>query len=277
MKKKLLLGHSPDPDDAFMFYALAKNKIPTEGFRFEHFLADIETLNQLAEKSELDITALSLHAYAFLADKYALLASGASMGEGYGPMVVSKKPLKSEDLSHVPIAVPGEKTTAFLALKLFLGKDFSYRVVAFDKILREVTSGRVAAGLIIHEGQLTYKKEGLHKVVDLGEWWLKKTNLPLPLGINAVKRSLGKSAIAKISRVLKASIAYGLKHRRDALEYAQNFGRGIDHELTDKFVAMYVNKYTEDFGARGRQAVEKFLEVCVEQKLIPHMEKLEFV
>ena len=273
-KKKLKLGHSLDPDDAFMFYALAKNKIPTEGLQFEHFLADIETLNQLAEKSELDITALSLHAYAYLTDTYALLSSGASMGEGYGPIVVAKKRYL---VPGTVIAVPGEKTTAFLALKLYLGCDFRYRVVPFDKILREVTSGRAPAGLIIHEGQLTYEREGLVKIADLGEWWQKKTGLPLPLGVNAAKRSLGKVVLEKISRVLKTSIDYALKHRRDALEYAQNFGRGISPETTDKFVSMYVNRYTQDYGKRGCQALNIFLTECSEKGLIPKVGKLEFV
>ncbi len=275
-RMKLTLGHSPDPDDAFMFYALAKHKIPTAGFRFAHFLADIETLNELAQKGKLDITAISLHAYAYLTETYALLSSGASMGEGYGPIVVAKNNFTVEELRRMQIAVPGEKTTAFLALKMHLG-DFRYRVVPFDKILREVTSGKVAAGLLIHEGQLTYAKEGLVKLVDLGEWWLKKTGLPLPLGVNVVKKSLGKANLVKISKVLRESIAFGLKHRRDALEHAKNFGRGIDDALTDKFVAMYVNKYTEDFGPRGRKAVELFLQEAAAKGLIPPVGPLEFV
>ncbi len=275
-RSTLTLGHSPDPDDAFMFYALAKNKIPTGGFRFEHFLADIETLNQLAEKEELDITAVSLHAYAYLTGKYDLLSSGASMGEGYGPMVVSKKPISLEELSNVEIAVPGEKTTAFLALKLCIG-EFRYHVVPFDKIIREVTMGKADAGLVIHEGQLTYAKDGLSKVVDLGEWWLKKTDLPLTLGGNIIRKALGKANITKISKIIKESIAYGLKHRRDALEHAKNFGRGLDNELTDKFVGMYVNKYTEDYGPRGRKAIEVFLKEAADKGYIPPVGVLNFV
>ncbi len=275
-KKKLTLGHSPDPDDAFMFFALAKNKIPTQGFRFEHFLADIETLNQLAEKGALDISAVSLHAYAYLTEKYALLSSGASMGEGYGPMVVSKKPMTPDALKTVKIAVPGVKTTAFLALRLYMG-DFAYEVIPFDQILKAVKSGKFQAGLIIHEGQITYARDGFHKVVDLGEWWLKETGLPLPLGVNVVKKSLGAANVRKISAVLQASIAYGLKHRRDAVDHAQNFGRGLDRDLTDKFVGMYVNRYTEDFGERGRKAVEVFLQRCAEKGLVPPLKPLQFV
>ncbi len=275
-KQDISLGHSPDPDDAFMFFAIAKNKIPREGLRFDHFLADIETLNQLAQKGKLDVTAISLHAYAYVANKYALLPCGISMGEGYGPIVVAKNPYTLEDLKKVEIAVPGEKTSAFLALRLCLG-EFSHRVVPFDRIMREVTSGKAAAGLIIHEGQLTYRREGLHGVVDLGKWWLDQTGLPLPLGVNVVKRSLGQDVMRRVSRVVKASIAFAMIHRRDALDYAINFGRGLDYDLNDAFVGMYVNKFTQDLGDRGRKAMKVFLQEGALKGLVPPVDDWTFV
>ncbi len=276
-KTHIRLGHSPDPDDAFMFYALAKGLIDSGEFEFEHVLDDIETLNQRAKNGELEITAVSIHAFPGIADKYALLGSGGSMGDNYGPMVVCKEQKTIEELSEMVIAVPGLKTSAFLGLKLAIGT-FRYKVVAFDEIINEVTSGAVDAGLIIHEGQLTYAQSGLKSVLDLGVWWNKKTNgLPLPLGGNCVRRDLGDEKIRELSRILKESIQYSLDHREEAVAYALEYGRGLDIPLADKFIGMYVNDYTLDYGADGREAIRLFLQEGEAAGMISETYKLDFV
>jgi 1,4-dihydroxy-6-naphthoate synthase len=252
------LGHSPDPDDAFMFWALAEGAVDTRGFEFEHVLKDIQTLNVWALDGRLEVTALSLHAYPFVQDQYVLLPHGASMGQGYGPIVVASEPISKRRLSEIEIAIPGRMTTAFLVLKLYLG-DFRHREVPFDEITDEVRSGRSEAGLLIHEGQLTYEADGLTKIVDLGEWWLLETGLPLPLGVNVARRDLGEETLRELSAVLEASIAAGLSNRREAMRYAMRFGRGLDSRLADRFVGMYVNELTCDYGDEGRQAVSELL------------------
>jgi 1,4-dihydroxy-6-naphthoate synthase len=252
------LGHSPDADDAFMFWALAENRVDTRGFEFEHVLRDIQTLNEWALEGRLEVTAISLHAYPFVQDRYALLPHGASMGSGYGPVVVARRALTKDELRAVEIAVPGTMTTAFLVLRMVLG-DFAYRVVAFDQILDEVKEGNAEAGLLIHEGQLTYETEGLKKVVDLGEWWLLETGLPLPLGANVARRDLGPERLHDLSEVLAESIRAGLANRREAMQYALRFGRGLDSELGDRFVGMYVNELTQDYGEEGREAVRELM------------------
>jgi 1,4-dihydroxy-6-naphthoate synthase len=252
------LGHSPDPDDAFMFWGLASGRVDPRGFEFEHVLADIQTLNEWALEGRLEVTAISLHAYPHVQEHYALLPHGASMGSGYGPIVVAREPMSREQLAGVRISVPGKMTTAFLVLRLYLG-DFEYRETPFDRILDEVREGQADAGLLIHEGQLTYDGLGLHKVVDLGEWWLLETGLPLPLGVNAARRDLGEDALRELSSVLEESIRAGLDNRQEALSYAGRFGRGLDAELTDRFVGMYVNELTCDYGDEGRAAVKELL------------------
>ena len=276
-KRLLTVGHSPDPDDAFMFYALAHDKIETGDLAFRHELQDIETLNRRCLKGELEISAVSLHAFAHLTDRYALLSSGCSMGDRYGPMVVARKPFKIEELRSLKIAVPGTMTTAFLSLSLLLGKGFSYEVIPFDQILDAVANGRVDAGLIIHEGQLTFQNQGLHLVVDLGVWWNDKTGLPLPLGGNVVRKDLGPAIIQNVSRLIRESIHYGLQHRKEALEYALKYGRDLDHALADKFVGMYVNDWTVDYGDRGRQAVKLLLAEGHRAGIIPNPVNVEFV
>ena len=276
------VGHSPDPDDAFMFYALAQEKIPTGKYRFEHQLVDIETLNRRALAGELELTAVSVHAYAHLSRLYVLCSCGASIGDRYGPMVVARQPWSLEELAQKTIAVPGTLTTAFLTLGLCLGKPFSYVVVPFDEILDAVTAGQyggvaVDAGLVIHEGQLTYDRQGLVLLVDLGQWWFDRTALPLPLGANAIRRDLGDERIREVHRLLKQSIVYGLDHRDDALQYALGFGRGLDRQLADRFVGMYVNDWTLDFGPRGRQAVAELLAQGHAAGLIPSLVVPEFV
>jgi 1,4-dihydroxy-6-naphthoate synthase len=252
------LGHSPDADDAFMFWALAENRVDTRGFEFEHVLRDIQTLNEWALEGRLEVTAISLHAYPFVQDRYVLLPHGASMGSGYGPVVVSRAPMTKNELRDVEIAVPGKMTTAFLVLRMYLG-DFAYRVVTFDEILDAVKDGDAEAGLLIHEGQLTYESEGLEKVVDLGEWWLLETGLPLPLGANVARRDLGPDVLHELSGVLADSIAAGLENRAEAMRYALQFGRGLDSALGDRFVGMYVNELTQDYGEEGREAVRELL------------------
>jgi len=251
------LGHSPDPDDAFMFWAIASGAIDTRGFQFQQVLQDIQTLNEWALGGRLEVTAISLHAYPFVQDRYALLPHGASIGSGYGPVIVASERLSVEQLRAVEIAVPGRMTTAFLTTRLALG-EFRFREVPFDLIIEEVTSGRAGAGLVIHEGQLTYEGLGLVKVLDLGEWWLLETGLPLPLGVNVARRDLGER-LPDLSDVLLASIRAGLRNRDQALRYAMRFGRGIDFALADRFVGMYVNELTCDYGEEGRQAVEELL------------------
>ena len=283
-KTLIRVGHSPDPDDAFMFYALAKDLIDTGPYRFTHELVDIETLNRRAFGGELELTALSLHAYAYLADKYLLCTCGASMGDNYGPMVVARSPRDIGSLRGQTIAVPGTLTTAFLALSLCLGKDqFQHVVVPFDQILDVTEAGeyqgqRIDAGLIIHEGQLTFGDQGLSLVVDLGKWWHDQTGgLPLPLGANGIRRDLGPKAVADVNRLLKESIRYGLEHRQPALDYALGFGRGLDTAKADTFVGMYVNDWTLDFGARGRQAVAELLSRGHQAGVIPQLVAPEFV
>ena len=272
------LGHSPDPDDAFMFYALAKDMIPTDGFRFEHELNDIETLNRWAVEGRLEVTAISVHAYAYLADKYRLLPHGASMGEQYGPIVVSREPMSVADLAGKKIAVPGLWTSAYLELQLAIGKVANPILVPFDEILNTVERGEADAGLVIHEGQLTYQKQGLQLVLDLGEWWHELTGgLPLPLGANAVRRDLGEETMVRLSKVLHDSIKFGLDHRADALEYAGGFGRGLNDDLTDRFVGMYVNDRTLDYGDEGRAAVAELLDRAAAAELIPAAVPVDWV
>jgi 1,4-dihydroxy-6-naphthoate synthase len=241
-----------------MFWAIAEGAVDTRGFEFEHVLKDIQTLNEWALEGRLEVTALSLHAYPFVQDRYVLLPHGASMGSGYGPIVVSRRPLTRAELRESEIAVPGRMTTAFLVLRMALG-DFRYREVPFDEIMDEVSSGRAEAGLLIHEGQLTYGEAGLSKVIDLGEWWLLETGLPLPLGVNVARRDLGEDALPELSAVLSDSIRAGLDNRREAMRYAMRFGRGLDVALTDRFVGMYVNDLTQDYGDEGRAAVSELL------------------
>ncbi|MCC9607660.1 ABC transporter substrate-binding protein [Blastopirellula sp. JC732] len=277
------VGHSPDPDDAFMFYALAAEKIDTGEYRFEHELVDIETLNRRAFQGELELTAISIHAYAFLADKYAICSCGASMGDNYGPMVVAKEACSIEDLKSKTIAVPGTLTSAFLALRLCLGSDFEHVVVPFDQIIEAVAAGeyegqKLDAGLIIHEGQLTFGREKLELIVDLGVWWHDLTGgLPLPLGANGIRKDLGEENIREVTRLLKESIVFGLEHRQEALDYALQFGRGLDNQLADQFVGMYVNDWTVDFGEKGREAVRLFLRMGYEAGVIPTLIEPEFV
>src|SRR5262245_32447454 len=273
----ITVGHSPDPDDAFMFYALAHDKIDTGNLRFRHELQDIETLNRRALRGELEVTAVSLHAYAHLLDRYALLPSGCSMGDRYGPMVVARKPLTIEQLATVRIAVPGTLTTAFLALRLLLPKGFTYEVLPFDQILGAVEQGRFGAGVFFHVGQLPFQNQGLQLVVDLGVWWQDKTGLPLPLGGNVVRRDLGPDTIRQISRLLKESIRYALDHRSDALDYALRYARDMDRALADRFVGMYVNDWTLDYGPRGREAVRRLLDEGHQAGVIPAPVAVEFV
>ena len=276
-KRVITVGHSPDPDDAFMFYALAHNKIDTGDLTFRHELQDIETLNRRALRGELEVTAVSIHAYAHLLDKYALLPSGCSMGDRYGPMVVARQAITIDDLRNVRIAVPGTLTTAFLTLRLLLLGGFMFEVLPFDQILAAVAAGRYDAGLIIHEGQLTFQNDGLSLVVDLGVWWQEKTGLPLPLGGNVVRRDLGADTIRQISRLLKASIRYALAHRDAALEYALRYARDMDKALADRFVGMYVNDWTLDYGPRGREAVRRLLDEGHRAGVIPSPVAVEFV
>jgi 1,4-dihydroxy-6-naphthoate synthase len=255
---KVHIAHSPDSDDAFMFYGLASGRVAADGFELEHVLADIETLNRAAIEGLYEITAVSFHAYAYLTDRYLLLPHGASMGDRYGPIVVARNDGPSS-LEGVRVAIPGELTTAFLTLRLF-DPAVQYVVVPFDQIQDQVRAGQIAAGLLIHEGQLTYAEEGLKKIVDLGEWWSERTGgLPLPLGGNVIRRDLGPATIARLSRLLRDSIAYGLDHRKEAVDYAMQFGRGLDRGRTDAFVGMYVNNLTLDYGERGREAVRRLL------------------
>jgi 1,4-dihydroxy-6-naphthoate synthase len=253
------LGHSPDPDDAFMFWGLASGEIDPRRFEFEHVLQDIQTLNEWALEGKLEVTAISLAAYPFVQERYVLLPHGASMGSGYGPIVVAREEMSPAALRELEIAVPGPLTTAFLVLRMCIGDGFRYRGVPFDRISDEVVSGRADAGLLIHEGQLTYEADGLKKVVELGEWWLLETGLPLPLGANVARRDLGTDALFQLSEVLRESIQAGLDNRDEAMEYALQFGRGLDPELADRFIGMYVNELTCDYGEEGRQAVRELL------------------
>jgi 1,4-dihydroxy-6-naphthoate synthase len=274
--RTITVAHSPDSDDAFMFYALATNKVQAQGLKFEHTLCDIETLNRRALDAYYDVTAISFHAYPYLQTKYALLGSGGSVGEGYGPMVIATKAFAAENIERRIIAVPGTMTTAYLALKLF-APDVQTEVVPFDQIIPQVVAGKYEAGLIIHEGQLTFAKSGLSKIVDLGQWWRKKTGLPLPLGGNAIRRDLGSEVIASVSRALKQSIQYALDHRHEALAYAMQFARDLDTELANQFVGMYVNERTLDYGDEGRDAIRHLLAMGFEAGIIPHQPKVDFV
>jgi 1,4-dihydroxy-6-naphthoate synthase len=285
-EKTFTLGHSPDPDDAFMFYALAAGKVDTHGYKFEHILQDIQTLNERATRGELHISAISIHAYAYVLDQYALLPSGASMGDGYGPMLIAKSrdglPENASDeairawLKEKTIAIPGEMTSAFLALRLYaLGS--ATVVVPFDEIFDFVASGKAEVGLIIHEGQLTYARDGFFKIRDLGEWWKQKTGLPLPLGGNVVRKDLAPELRKELSDILDASIRYGLEHRAQAVAHALPLARGMDSSMADEFIGMYVNDYTLDYGDTGREAIRTFLAAASEAGLIPAPVELEFV
>jgi 5,8-dihydroxy-2-naphthoate synthase len=272
---EIKLAHSPDSDDAFMFYALATHKLSTPGYRFTHILSDIQSLNEAALAETYDVTAISFAAYPGLRDKYVLLDCGASFGEGYGPIVVSTKSCKPQELAGKRIAVPGLKTSAFLTLKLF-EHDFEPVVMPFDKIMDAVQNNLVEAGLLIHEGQLFFPEKGLHKVVDLGIWWQEQTGLPLPLGGNAIRRALGPEVGRQIAKTIRDSVAYGLEHREEALNYAMQFAREMDTELADKFVRMYVNKWTLGYGEKGRQAVREFIERGTKAGLLPAPGAVEF-
>jgi 1,4-dihydroxy-6-naphthoate synthase len=281
-KHLIRVGHSPDPDDAFMFHALANGKIDTGDYEFRHELVDIETLNRRAFTGELELTAVSLHGYAYLTDIYALCPCGASMGDRYGPMVVARKKMSLADARTKTIAVPGTLTTAYLALRMCLGVDFKHVVVPFDQILDAVEAGQyqgqpVDAGLIIHEGQLTYGERSLELIVDTGVWWSDTTGLPLPLGANAIRKDLGPKAMSEVNRLLKESIRYGLEHRAEALDYALQYGRDLDRGQADKFVGMYVNDWTLDFGPRGREAVRQLLARGHQAGVIPKRIEPEFI
>jgi 1,4-dihydroxy-6-naphthoate synthase len=275
---RIRLAHSPDPDDAFMFYGLASGAVDSGPFEFQHILEDIQTLNERAMRGEYEVSAISLHAYPYVAARYALCSCGCSMGDGYGPMVVARGAMTVDDLRGLTIAIPGRMTTAFLALQLLLGPgSFTPRVTRFDEIAADVARGACDAGLIIHEGQLTYMSEGLRLIVDLGQWWKQHTGLPLPLGGNVIRRDLGESVCRDIQACVRASIRYGLTHRDPSVRYALRYGRGLDQRLADRFVGMYVNDWTLDYGARGREAVRRLLADGAQAGLVPPVEHLEFV
>ena len=276
--EQIRIGHSPDSDDAFMFYALAKKLIPTNGFEVVHVIEDIESLNKRALNAELEVTAISIHAYAYVSQDYILMPCGASIGDRYGPIVVSTSPIDLHDLSGKRIAIPGEMTTAYLTLQLF-EPDFIPEVVPFDQILDHVKQGKSDAGLIIHEGQLTYQSQGFHKIIDLGEWWYQETDLPLPLGANVIRRDLGSETIRKITSLLKQSIQYSLSHRQEGLEYAMVYARDMesDSTLADRFVGMYVNDYTLDYGQRGRAGVHELLSRGYQSGIIASPVNIDFV
>ena len=275
-KQTITVAHSPDSDDAFMFYALATNKLDTGDLDFKHVLEDIQSLNEKAMRGVYDVTAISFHAYAYIADKYALLPHGASIGDNYGPVVVARAPYKAEDLSRLKVAIPGKLTSAFLALRIFC-PTFKYEVVPFDQIIAAVQGGRADAGLLIHEGQLFYQKLGLHKVIDLGEWWHSWTGLPLPMGGNVIRRDLGPEIVRRVSHYLRESIRYSLEHRADALQYAMQFAREMDTELADRFVGMWVNELTLDYTDRGRRAVQRLLDEGAQRGIIPQHVEVSFV
>jgi 1,4-dihydroxy-6-naphthoate synthase len=276
MKRDIHVAHSPDSDDAFMFYALATRKIDTRDLNYVHTLSDIETLNKKAMKGEYDVSAISFHAYAYMSDKYALLSCGASMGKNYGPIVISGKPMRAKSLANKVVAIPGTLTSAFLTLRLF-EPEVLYKVVPFDKILDEVQKGKYDAGLLIHEGQLTYREMGLHKVIDLGQWWLKQTGLPLPLGGNVIRRDLGNKLMERVGQDIRKSIQYGLDHREEAMDYALQFSRGLDIQRIDRFIGMYVNDLTLDYGTEGKQAVRKLFQEAYKKKIIPERVSVDFI
>jgi len=273
---KVSLAHSPDSDDAFMFYGLARGKVATDGLEIVHVLKDIQTLNEEARVGRHEVTAISFHAWPHVADTYALMPCGGSIGDGYGPLLVAREPLRPSDLAGRVVAVPGTLTTAYLALRLFAA-DAETRVVPFDRILEEVREGRVDVGLIIHEGQLTFGGHGLHKVLDLGAWWKEQTGLPLPLGANAVRRDLGDDMMRRLTRIVRDTVRYSLAHRREALDYALGFARGMDPAVADRFVGMWVNDMTIDCGERGRQAVQTLLDRGHAAGVIPRAVRAEFV
>jgi 1,4-dihydroxy-6-naphthoate synthase len=272
------LAHSPDPDDAFMFYGLAKGHVDAGPYEFEHKLEDIQSLNERAMRGEYEVTAISIHTYPHVCDKYQLTSCGSSMGDNYGPMVVTREPMSIDDLRGKTIAIPGKMTTAFLTLQLLLGKDsFTPMVTMFDEIPDAVKDGKADAGLLIHEGQLTYQKFGLHLVVDLGTWWMETRQLPLPLGGNCIRRDLGAKHCKEITRIIRETIQYGLDHRAEAVEYALQFGRGLDNDLADRFVGMYVNEWTVDYGAKGREAVQRLLSEGATAGLVPDPGEIDFL
>jgi len=275
--REITIAHSPDSDDAFMFYGLATNKVRVPGFKFTHTLTDIETLNQKAiHEAFYDVTAISFHAYPYLQDKYALMACGGSVGEGYGPMIVANRSFTLDGVKKIRIAVPGTLTTAYLTLKLF-APEIETTVVPFDRIIPEIQTGSFEAGLIIHEGQLTYAQSGLRRIVDLGQWWREQTGLPLPLGGNAIRRSLGDQTMRTVTQALRDSIQHGLEHRDEALAYAMQFARDLDHDMANKFVGMYVNERTLNYGEDGREAIRKLLTMGHERGIIPHAVKVDFI
>jgi 1,4-dihydroxy-6-naphthoate synthase len=274
--REVTIAHSPDSDDAFMFYGLATNKVRVAGLKFSHTLTDIETLNRKAMEGVYDVSAISFHAYPYIQENYALMSCGGSVGEQYGPMIVSQRSLGLEELQRVKVAIPGTLTTAYLALKLFSPK-IETAVVPFDRIIPEVLAGKYEAGLIIHEGQLTYDSAGLCKVLDLGKWWHDLTGLPLPLGGNAIRRTLGRELMSTVCHALRNSIQYGLDHREEALAYAMQFARDLDPQKADRFVGMYVNERTLDYGADGKEAVVRLLEMGHRAGIIPHVPNVEFV
>src|SRR3954463_3463129 len=274
--KEISVAHSPDSDDAFMFYGLATNKVRVPGLKFSHTLCDIETLNRKAMDGVYDVTAISFHAYPYLQDKYALMTCGGSVGDGYGPMIVATRNFAISEIKQIKIAVPGTLTTAYLALKLF-APGVETEVVPFDQIIPQVLKGNYEAGLIIHEGQLTFAKAGLHKIIDFGKWWMDQHGLPLPLGGNAIKRSLGKKTMSQVGKALRSSIQHALDHRPQALEYAMQFARDLEPQLADKFVGMYVNERTLDYGEDGRRAIKLLLDEGYRAGIIPHKAKIEFV
>jgi 5,8-dihydroxy-2-naphthoate synthase len=274
--REITVAHSPDSDDAFMFYGLATNKVRVPGLRFNHTLCDIETLNRKAQDGVYDVTAISFHAYPYIQEHYALMSCGGSVGEGYGPIIVSSRPFTQTEIKRKKIAVPGTLTTAYLALKLF-APGIEVEVVPFDQIIPQILEGKHEAGLIIHEGQLSYDKPGLHRVVDLGKWWQKVTGLPLPLGGNAIRRSLGPEMIASVTQALRDSIQYALDHREEALAYAMQFARDLDAQLADKFVGMYVNERTLDYGNDGREAIRRLLDMGHKAGIIPQAPRVKWV
>ena len=273
--REITVAHSPDSDDAFMFYGLATNKVRVPGLKFSHTLCDIETLNRQAQEGVYDVTAISFHAYPYIQENYALMSCGGSVGEGYGPMLVSTRPFTQDDIKGKKIAVPGKLTTAYLALELF-APGIAVEVVPFDQIIPQILEGKHEAGLIIHEGQLTYSNSGLSRVVDMGKWWSDLTGMPLPLGGNVIKRDLGPEVSALVCKALRDSIQYAFDHREQALEYAMQFARDLDAQMADKFVGMYVNERTLDYGEDGRAAVAKLLDMGYEHGVIPHRAKLEW-
>jgi len=274
--RTISVAHSPDSDDAFMFYGLATNKLETEGLKFQHTLKDIQTLNEDAMNGVYDVTAISFHAYAYISDKYALLPHGASIGDKYGPIVVAKEPRKPEEIGNMTIAIPGELTSAYLALRLYNDK-FDHIVVPFDQIIDAVQNGKADAGLLIHEGQLFYKQLGLDKVLDLGEWWFERTGLPLPMGGNAIRRDLGPELMKQVSKHLHRSIQYSMDNREDALAYAMQFARDMSPEVADRFVAMWGNELTLDYGDRGREGVRRLLQEGYDAGIIPNRVQVDFV